>query len=89
MNLQITQDQRYLSFGDGLVYTFVPYDNNTRPTPCFDCSFRDLDGVSDAMVKCYNVPCQKLYRRDKMDGFWRLSQDIDYQQFAKMLKNGG
>ena len=89
MQRQITPDQCYCSFGDGLVYTFVPYDNNTRPTPCVVCSFRDRVGLLNESVKCYAVPCQKLHRRDKMDGFWRLSKDVDYQAFEKMLENGG
>ncbi len=89
MNFQITQNQRYCSFGDGLVYMFVPYENNLWPKSCAECSFRSLDGFHNELVKCYIVPCQKPHRRDNMDGFWHLSQDVDYQQFIKMLKNGG
>jgi hypothetical protein len=44
---------------------------------------------SEARIKCLSVPCLKALRKDKNGGFWRISNNIDYQAFDKMLKNGG
>lgn len=89
MQTQITPDQCHCSFGDGIVYEFVP-------TACFphlkDCNLCALWAVSSHSVeriKCLSVPCQKGLRKDKNGGFWRVSHSVDYQAFEKMLENGG
>ena len=89
MQRQITPDQCYCSFGDGIVYEFVPTDCVPHLNDCFLCAFWPHVLRSDDRVRCLSVPCQKGLRKDKNGGFWRISETIDYQAFEKMLKNGG
>lgn len=89
MQIQITHDQCYCSFGDGIVYEFVPQKGFYASYPCLKCSFSRSNNMGSPTLKCSIVPCQKGLRSDKKDGFWQISKTIDYQQFTKMLKNGG
>lgn len=89
MQIQITFDQCYCSFGDGIVHEFVSANDVPFANPCWKCSFRWFDGLLDSSVRCYAVPCQKVYRKDKNNGFWQISETVDYQEFIKMLENGG
>lgn len=89
MQRQITPDQCYCSFGDGIVYVFFPSDCVPHPYDCFLCALWSPVSHSEARFKCLSVPCQKGLRKDKKSGFWRISETIDYQAFEKMLKNGG
>ena len=89
MQRQITPDQRYCTFGDGVVYEFVPTDCVPHLNDCLLCALRSTVSHSEDRIKCLSVPCQKGLRQDKNGGFWRISNNIDYQQFIKMLENGG
>ena len=89
MNFRITHDQRFCSFGDNIIYEFVPCDIDQAENVCRCCSFSTRDAFHAYKEKCYIVPCQKAHRHDKNDGFWQISKTVDYQQFVKMLKTGG
>lgn len=89
MQRQITPDQCYCSFGDGIVYEFVPHDGVHILNDCVLCALWTYAGKSKEHLKCLSVPCQKGLRKDKNGGFWRISDDVDYQRFTKMLENGG
>lgn len=89
MEIQITRDQRYCSFGDGVVYKFTPLVCGSSINPCHSCAFFNRAGFRDSSVKCYAVPCQEGQRNDKNVGFWDVSQNVDYQLFKKMLRVGG
>lgn len=89
MQRQITPDQRYCTFGDGIIYEFVPHDGVHILNDCVLCALWSVTDPSVERIKCLTVPCQKGLRQDKNGGFWRISNDIDYQQFIKMLENGG
>ena len=87
MQRQITPDQCYCSFGDGIVYEFVPTDCVMYRNDCFLCALWTGSFHSVTLIKCLSIPCQKGLRKDKKDGFWRISETIDYQVFEKMLEN--
>lgn len=89
MQRQITPDQCYCSFGDGIVYEFVPTDCVPHLNDCHLCALWSTVSHSEARIKCLSVPCQKGLRKDKNGGFWRISKSVDYQAFEKMLENGG
>lgn len=89
MQRQITPDQCYCSFGDGIVYEFVPHNGVHILNDCVLCSLWAYTAESKEHLKCISVPCQKGLRKDKNGGFWRISENVDYQTFEKMLKNGG
>lgn len=89
MQKLITPDQCYCSFGDGIVYEFVPTDCVPHLNDCFLCALWSTVSHSEARIKCLSVPCQKGLRKDKNGGFWRVSNSVDYQAFEKMLENGG
>lgn len=89
MNFQITPDRCHCSFGDGLVYEFIPSVNELFDNTCWHCAFWTRRGLPPVHDKCLVVPCQKAFRCDKNDGFWRISMSVDYQQFTKMLQTGG
>ena len=89
MQRQITPDQCYCSFGDGIIYEFVPTDCFPLLCDCNLCALWSFDSLSVTRAKCLSVPCQKGLRKDKNGGFWRVSESVDYQIFEKMLKNGG
>ena len=89
MNFQITPDRCYCSFGDGIVYEFVPSVDGCYWNLCWDCVFYAPRVVLGISSECALVPCQKAFRSDKNDGFWQISKSIDYQQFTKMLQTGG
>ena len=86
---QITPDQRYCSFGDGIIYEFVSTGDHFYLSNCLNCALYDHHALSKLTDMCYSVPCQKWRRMDKNDGFWRVSESVDYQEFLKMLENGG
>lgn len=86
---QITPDQRFCSFGDDIVYEFVPTDCVPHLNDCLLCALWSTVSHSSERIKCLSVPCQKGLRKDKNGGFWRISNDVEYQQFTKMLENGG
>ena len=89
MQIQITPNQCYCSFDDGIVYEFVSDDDVPFSNSCNNCSFRWHFPFLAGSKRCFSVPCQMNNRMDKKNGFWRISKTIDYQQFTKMLKNGG
>jgi len=89
MQRQITPDQCYCSFGDGIIYEFVPTECFPHLNDCLLCAFWPYMFLSDDKVRCLSIPCQKGLRKDKNGGFWRISKTVDYQQFMKILKNGG
>lgn len=89
MVLQMTRDQRYCSFGDGVIYEFVPNDCFEDIIDCVQCALSASLGQSERTSKCLSVPCQKWLRKDKKEGFWQISESINYQAFTKMLRSGG
>lgn len=89
MQRQITHDQRFCSFDDGIVYEFVPTDCVPHLNDCHLCALWSVTGHSIERIKCLSVPCQKGLRKDKNGGFWRILYNIDFQEFTKMLENGG
>lgn len=89
MVYEISRDQNYCSIGDGVVYEFVPSIDGRYCNSCWHCSFWDGKGDLPLPSKCVIAPCQKAFRSDKNDGFWRILELIDYQQFTKMLRAGG
>lgn len=89
MQRQITPDQCLCSFGDGIVYEFIPTDCFTNLNDCHPCALWQTSGPVEERIKCLLVPCQKERRKDKNGGFWRVSESVDYQRFKKMLENGG
>ncbi len=86
MQRQITPDQCYCSFGDGIVYEFVPTDCVPHLNDCFLCAFWPDVLRSNYRIKCLSAPCQKGLRKDKKSGFWSISESVNYQQFIKILK---
>ena len=89
MNFQITPDRCYCSFSNGIVYEFISLDMTTCVNPCFSCAFWYPYSCPESKFMCALVPCQQWRRTDRKGGFWRISKDIDYQWFTKMLENGG
>lgn len=89
MQIQITPDQSLCSFGDCIVYEFVPTDCVPHLNDCILCALWSTVSHSAERIKCLSVPCQKGLRKDKNGGFWRISNNVEYQQFTKMLENGG
>lgn len=89
MNIQITSDQCYCSFGDGIIYEFVPTYCVPHLNDCLLCALWSTVSHSEARIKCLSVPCQKGLRKDKNGGFWRISNNIEYQAFMKMFENNG
>lgn len=89
MSFEISQDLCYCSFGDGLIYEFVPQTGFYAEYSCLKCAFHRSDSVPVQTFKCLVVPCQKDARSDKNNGFWQISESVDYQQFKKMLTEGG
>lgn len=85
MKYRITQDQCFCSFGDGIVYEFIQHGCERGDNPCWRCAFRDHVGLKDDSVRCYKVPCQKGHRKDKKNGFWRISNAVDNQLFTKLV----
>lgn len=86
---EITKDQCYCSFGDGIVYEFVPTVCFPHLYDCLLCALAPETYSSEHRIICLSVPCQKRLRKDKKSGYWRISKNVDYQAFTKMLKNGG
>lgn len=89
MKYLITKDQCYCSFGDGIVYTFFSHAGLDPISTCQKCAFHHVRAHTDAYFKCLYAPCQKGFRHDKNDGYWQISNTIDYQVFTKMMKIGG
>lgn len=89
MKFEITPDQNYCSFGNGLVYEFVQFDAARFQNPCWECAFFAPTDLIVGSPMCTIVPCQAVFRRDEINGFWRISKTVDYQQFTEMLKTGG
>lgn len=89
MQIQISPFQCFCSFGDSIVYEFVPTLYVLRLNNCRRCVFWSPSGPSKKLYMCLSVPCQKENRKDNFNGFWQISQTVDYQQFTKMLKIGG
>lgn len=89
MQILITHDQCYCSFGDGIIYEFVYQKSEPFVSRCKKCSFRGHDSIIEHSEECFAVHCQESFRKDKKDGFWQISQNVDYQAFLKMLENGG
>lgn len=89
MQRQITPNQCYCSFGDGIVYEFVATSLCPLLQNCRRCAFSSFSCSSFKQVKCLSAPCIYWQRKDYISGFWRISEIIDYQVFEKMLENGG
>lgn len=89
MKFQITPNQNFCSFDDGIVYSFNTHNPSSKKCECLQCAFFGLSPHSLERNKCRSVPCQKMERLDKKDGFWQISKAIDYQTFTKMLQTGG
>lgn len=89
MQIQISPDQCYCSFVDGIVYEFVPTDCVPPLNNCHLCDLWTAVILSGNRMTCWSVPCLKWQRRDKNSGFWRISETADYQAFVKMLAAGG
>jgi hypothetical protein len=89
MNFQITPDRCYCSFGNGIVYEFVPYESSRFKNSCWLCAFYRDRACLTLSVECSMAPCQSGLRRDKNTGFWQKCETLDFQQFTKMLQNGG
>lgn len=89
MQIQITPNKCYCSFGDGIVYEFVSTGEHFYLSNCQNCALYDHHALSKLTDMCYSVPCQKWSRKDKKSGFWRVSETVDYQHFTKMLESRG
>jgi hypothetical protein len=89
MNFQISPDRCYCSFGNGLVYEFVPFTERFYKNSCWKCAFYQHRECLAMSLECVFVPCQSGVRRDKTEGFWQICKSLDYQAFTKMLQNGG
>lgn len=89
MKFQITPDQNFCSFGDGIIYKFVPFTPARFKNPCWECSFFDPKALYEGSSLCPLVPCQKDFRSDEKDGFWQKTQCIDFQTFEKKCEFSG
>lgn len=81
MQIQITQDQCYCSFEDGIVYEFVKFNADHIQNLCKKCAFRYFSDPLVLSSECALTSCQSAFRRDKKTGFWQVSETIDYEQF--------
>lgn len=89
MQIQITPDQCHCSFGDGIVYEFVPTNYVPHLKNCILCAFWPYVFLSNTLNKCFIVPCQKGLRKDEIGGFWRISQLTENQLFKKLASGRG
>ena len=89
MKLEMSPNRCYCSFGNGIVYEFVPFVERFYSNSCWRCAFYRSRGCRALSDECKIVPCQSALRSDKTEGFWQISKSVDYQQFTKMLQQGG
>lgn len=84
MNLKvfITKDERYISFGDGIVYEFHQANGESFAKCCTRCALWPSLNNQDGALKCSLAPCQSGLRYDKNAGFWRISQKLGYPNFV-------
>lgn len=84
-----TKDEMYCCFKNIVVLEFVPVVGGASFITCAQCVFASVVHSSARFWLCYDMRCYSAIRSDKKHGFWQKSQSVDYQQFMKMLENGG
>lgn len=85
---EITKDQCFCSFGDGIIYEFMSSHGKPIANLCDVCAFCDKQKIPNHKEMCHSVPCVGWKRNDKVCGFWIRSNIIDYHAFTKMLEYG-
>lgn len=85
MDFQITPNQCFCSFGDGIIYEFVSCPITILPNCCDYCAFSVKTGIDAALVRCLYASCHNFMRNDNRRGYWIVSKSTTINEFQILL----